>query len=454
MTGPQADVAGRLGATRSMVRGRLLDLVGGGQGAGIARRAILVLSVGVLTAVVRYLIQILFARRGGPVEFGRYSFAFGWTQVLVVPATLGLTLSVLRFVPQYIQEERWDLLNGLIRRSVQVTIVSGVLFAAAAAGVVLLVGGGASQSALLLGMGLILIVGLVNVLRETTRGTHRVVLAYGVGELLPMCLILIIGLAIPLASGGLSAEQMLLATGAGFVLVIGAQWFYLRRSAPRAFAAEVRPAIEMRTWLLLSAPLWLVTMSTLLINQSDLLTLGLFRSAQEVGIYAAGSKTAFIVSFVLTAVSAVLAPLFVRHHTAGDMVALRGSMRLGMRLITWPSLAIAGVLILWPNLILGAFGPQYESADTVVRILAAGQLVNAITGPAAYLLLLTGAQRTVATVYGISALADIALLLAVTPHFGINGAATVTATTIVISNGLLYLLALRQMRQGEASHGH
>ncbi len=438
------------GAGRDMLRRRLADVRRAVPGSALARTAAIVLAVQVATGVVRYLIQILFARRGGTVEYGMYSFAFGWTQLLVVPATLGLTLSVLRFVPQYIHEERWGLLRGLIRRGGEVTVFSGVVFSAVAIGVVLAVGTGSSQPSLLLGMGLIGVVGLVTVLRETTRGTHRVVLAYGVGDLLPMGLILLAAALLPAAAGQISAEQMMLATGVGFLLALVVQPLALRRAVPQAFAAGLQSSYELRAWLVLSLPLWLVTMFTLLINQSDLLVLGILKSPAEVGIYAAGSKTAYLVSFVLTAVSAVLAPAFVRHHAAGDSASLRTAMRSGIRLILWPSLAIAGVLFAWPQLILGAFGSGFESASTIVRILVVGQFVNAITGPAGYLLLLTGSQGTVARVYGFSAVAQIALLLAFVPEFGTDGAAVVTAATITVSNCLLYVFARRRLERGPA----
>ncbi len=446
MGAPGSGRAGRVGAAREILRARLADVGRVLPGSALARTATLVLAVQVATGVIRYLIQILFARRGGPVEFGMYAFAFGWTQLLVVPAGLGLTLSVLRFVPQYIHEERWGLLRGLIRRSWQVTVLSGVLFSAAAVALVLLLGTGSSQPSLLLGMALIAVVGLVTVLRETTRGTHRVVLANGIGDLLPMSLILIAAAALPAAAGQFSAEQMLLATGIGFALALAVQPFALRRAAPRAFAPGVLASYELRTWLMLSLPLWLVTLFTLMINQSDLLVLGLFKSPDEVGIYAAGSKTAFLVSFVLTAVSAVLAPVFVRHHAAGDIDSLRSALRSGTRLIFWPSLAIAGVLFIWPDLVLAAFGTDFESASTVVRILVVGQFVNAVTGPAGYLLLLTGSQRTVANVYGFSAVVQILLLLALVPGLGTDGAAIVTAATITVSNGVLYAFARRRLR--------
>ena len=154
---------------------------------------------------------------------------------------------------------------------------------------------------------------------------------------------------------------------------------------------------------------------------------------------------------MLTAVSAVLAPVFVRHHAAGDVAGLRDAMRSGTRLLLWPSLAIAAVLFAWPQIVLGAFGSGFESASTVVRILVVGQFVNAITGPAGYLLLLTGSQATVARVYGFSAVAQIALLLALVPNFGIDGAAVVTAATITVSNCLLYASlgsGSRRKRQG------
>ena len=299
-------------------------------------------------------------------------------------------------------------------------------------------------------MALIGVVGLVTVLREATRGTHKVVLAYGIGDLLPMVLIVLVAVALPAASGDLSAEQMLLATAVGFVLALALQPLALRRAVPRAFAPGVRSSYEMHAWLTLSAPLWLVTMFTLAINQSDLLVLGILKSSSDVGVYAAGSKTAFLVSFVLTAVSAVLAPVFVRHHAAGDVASLRDAMRSGTRLLLWPSLAIAAVLFAWPQIVLGAFGSGFESASTVVRILVVGQFVNAITGPAGYLLLLTGSQATVAKVYGFSAAAQIALLLALIPGFGIDGAAVVTATTITVSNCLLYVFARQRLERESA----
>ncbi len=440
--------------TRDLLRGRLAEISGLAPGFQIARKATLVLLVGIATAVVRYLIQVLFARRGGSAEFGTYSFAFGWTQVLVIPATLGLTLSVLRFVPQYIQEERWGLLRGLIRRSGQVTALSGVLFSLVGIAVVLVLDIGSSQASLLIGMGLIALVALVTVLRETTRGTHRVVLAYGIGELLPMVLILAAAVVLPAVAGHLTAEQMLLITGLGFTLALSAQWLSLRRAAPQAFAPSVRPAFSMRTWLVLSAPLWLVSIFTLMINQSDLLVLGIVKSPHEVGVYAASSKSAWLVSFVLTAVSAVLAPIFVRHHSAGDMKGLRDTMRSGTRLIFWPSLGLAALLFIWPGLILGAFGPEFASGSSIVRILVIGQLVNAITGPAGYLLLLTGGQNTVAKVYGLSAVVQILLLVALVPRLGTDGAASVTAATIVVSNTLLYIFARRQLSGNNDNSDH
>ena len=115
-------------------------------------------------------------------------------------------------------------------------MISAIVFSTVAIGVVLALGTGSSQPSLVLGMALIGLVGLVTVLREATRGTHRVVLAYGIGDLLPMVLIVLVAAALPAGAGELSAEQMLLATAVGFGLALAVQPLALRRAVPRAFA--------------------------------------------------------------------------------------------------------------------------------------------------------------------------------------------------------------------------
>ena len=443
MGSPDGSGAPQEPAVEEAARGRLAARSLRVASSPLALAAGLVLGIQVATGVVRFATQVLFARWGGPDQYGEYAYAFGWTTLLVIPATLGLTLSVLRYVPEYAHDERWALLRGLLRRSFQVTAVSGALFSAAGIGLVLVLGG-SSEGPLLFGMALISVVSLVTLVREMTRGTQRVALAYGTGDLLPMTLALAIALGLA-ASGSLSGEEMLIATGIGFLVALGVQWMVLRRSLPKAFSPVVRPSYDVRKWLTLSVPLWFVGIFTLVINQSDLLVLGALEAPAEVGVYAAGSKTAFLVSFVLVAVGAVLAPRIVRHHAAGDKVALRNAVRSGTRLIMWPSVAVGGVLFLFPDIVLTAFGEGFEDSSTILRILIVGQLFNAFAGPAGYVLLLTGAQTTAAKVYGVAAAADVALLVTLVPAHGIQGAAVATATTIAVTNCVLYGIMRRRL---------
>lgn len=415
----------------------------------LARGSALVLSIHVATGVVRFLTQVLFARWGGAGAYGAYTYAFGWTQILARPAGLGLTLSVLRYVPEYSQQERWGLLRGLLRRGVQITALSGALFSAAGIGVVLLVGG---SSTLVLGMALICAVALVTLMREVTRGTQRVGLAYGIGDLAPMAITLVAAVALA-ATGRLTGEEMVIATGIGFALAFAVQWVVVRRTLPSAYAAEVRPTYDLAHWFNLSVPLWFVSIFTLVINQADLLVLGALEAPAEVGVYAAGSKSAFLVSFALAAVGAVLAPQIVRHHAAGDMEALRAAVRSGTRLIVGPSLAIGGLLLLWPDLVLAAFGGGFEDAEPILRILVIGQLFNAFAGPAGYVLLLTGAQRTVAKVYGVAAAVQVASLLVAVPAHGTQGAAVATAATVSVANCVLYATMRRRLGAMESTGG-
>lgn len=102
---------------------RLASLRAGIASSTLARGALIALAIQGVAAASRYLVQVLFARWGGAVEYGRYAYAITWAQLLVVPATIGLSLTVLRFVPLYIQDEKWALLRGIVRKSSQVSVL-------------------------------------------------------------------------------------------------------------------------------------------------------------------------------------------------------------------------------------------------------------------------------------------------------------------------------------------
>ena len=78
-------------------------------------------------------------------------------------------------------------------------------------------------------------------------------------------------------------------------------------------------------------------------------------------------------------------------------------------------------------------------------MLSIGQLMNAIMGPVAFLLSMTGNEKIVAQIFGLTACLNILMNLLFIPLFGIQGAAVATTISVIIWNVVLRWLALKKL---------
>jgi len=389
---------------------------------------------------LKYLTQVLFARWMGTVEYGMYAYAFTWAKLLALLAGMGFTTSVLRFVPQYLASHDWGRLRGVIRRSQQLTLVSGIVLSGL--GALLLLSfhqeEGAAR-ALLAGLVLVPLLALVNLQMEITRGMQYIALAYAPPMVVHPLLSVAAAFLIFRATDTLTGVAVLGAVAAGLSLVLAMQAWGLGRTQPKETSC-VRAIYETVEWLRVSFPLLAIALFLVVLNQADIIVLGMFLGPKAAGIYTAATRTAALVSFFLVAVNAIAAPMISSLHSTGDRLGLQRMVRVAAQWMVWPSLAATLVLVLFGEPILGIFGPEFTQGRWAVALLALGQLVNAGVGPVGYLMSLTGHQGLSARVHGLSALINVVLNAVLVPLWGLIGAALATTATMVLWNVWLYIL--------------
>ena len=164
-----------------------------------------------------------------------------------------------------------------------------------------------------------------------------------------------------------------------------------------------RGSFDMGLLLRTSTPLLLVNSMNLVLGWTDVLVLGIWRDAAEVGIYGIALRIALLTAFILSAINVVVAPQFAALHAQGNDAALK---RLAQQGAFWTLVAAAPailVLLLVPDLILQIFGPQFKEGAGVLRILALGQLVNVATGSVGVLLVMTGHEKLMRNIVAASA---------------------------------------------------
>ena len=96
-------------------------------------------------------------------------------------------------------------------------------------------------------------------------------------------------------------------------------------------------------------------------------------------------------------------------------------------------------------LLLSIFGPEFSDAATPLRILAIGYLVSAFCGPVGTVLNMTSAQRSSGVVMLVAVAVDILLLILLIPPLGATGAAISTASSMVIWNVSMAVVARRRL---------
>lgn len=385
----------------------------------------------------------------GPADYGIYAYCIAMVTLLAMPAALGIPQLLVRQVAAYAYHRDWGLMRGLWRWSNQLVLIAGAAVAALAGLGSWLLAARLPPAGLWvfwLALPLVPLLALGALRVAALRGLHHVVLAQLPEGLLRPGLFLaaavLAWLVLGPDFGPLSA--MVAQTGATLAaFLVGA--ILLLRLRPAAVRSAT-PAYRARQWRTSALPMLFVGGVYVINTNADLIMLGWFGAARDVGVYQVATRGAQVVLFVMMAANLTAAPLFSRLFQQQDQRELQRVATLTARMILLFAVPLALLLILFGGPLLGlVFGPAYVAGATALALLAAGQLVNAGSGSAAELLLMTGFERLYAKVAAFGVAVNIGLNLALIPVWGIEGAATATATSIVIVNFGLALLARRRM---------
>jgi O-antigen/teichoic acid export membrane protein len=172
---------------------------------------------------------------------------------------------------------------------------------------------------------------------------------------------------------------------------------------------------------------------------------GIFLKPQDVAIYSAAAATSRLVTFPLSAATALSAPKFAALHAQRRRLDLQTLVTDVTRWTFWPSLAIAVILVAFGSMVLRLFGPGFEQGYAMLLILTLGQVINAFTGPVTSLLTMTGHQIVTARVLSLSAILGVAFGLAFTWRWGSIGTAIAFSGAMALWNVWLIVFVIRKL---------
>ena len=417
-------------------------------GQGLARGATISLAIRLAGAALGFAFNVLIARLYGAEGTGLYFLALTVASIASLFGRFGLENAVLRFISTAASESDWARVRAISRRAIWLALASSTLVS-------------------------ILLFLLAGTLAQVVFSKPELadLLRHLSLSIFPMALIILYG-AMLKALQRVRDSQIIEAVVVPFILLILVASYGYRFGVPGAiasfiFATMVSAALGAWLWHracptapaggLRGPPLNLLSTSAAFVwiqvmnaisDWADILILGAFRPAEEVGIYGVAKRLVLTVSFVLIAVNNIAAPKFAALHHQGNHTALTRTAVHSARLTLLVAGPVLLALLVFASYFMGIFGSGFEAGATVLVVLALGQLVNVASGSVGQLLVMTGHEKVLRNIFWVTTGLNVGLNFLLIPQFGMLGSAIASAFTVAATNVIAVWYVKRKLNLG------
>ncbi len=406
-----------------------------------------VMLIRVAGAGLTFLSQAMLARWLGAFEFGVFAYAWVWVTIIGFVAPLGISGAVVKFLPDYVTRGKWRRARGLIRFSRTTVLLSGLASGALFALTILLLGEQVPahyRLPLYLAAATMPVMALIDLHQELSRSFGWMRLAYFPTYVLrPAALLALVGVLV-YSSATITATSASAAALVACLVTLGAQAATFRRRLTPDLSTN-RATYHTRHWLQAAFPFLFIEAAYLVLENTDVIMLGYFTEPENVAIYYAVIRISSLLGFIAFAVSALAAPRFSTLSAQGKTAEMQRYYRQSIHLTLWPSIALGALLLAFGESILAFFGPQFTAGYPALAILVGAILIEAAFGPVSFLLSMTGHQAATARTIGYTAAINIILNAILIPQWGLIGAATATALSIILRTIWFVVLARHRL---------
>lgn len=384
-----------------------------------------------------FILSIIIARLYGAEIMGEFFLCFTVISILSVFSAMGLNNGLLKFIPIYDSEKKYEYLKGTL------ILVSLFVFAVASIYALILYFSSNLISykifkdpELKIGLRIfsfILPLYAVKVIfQHYFRGLKQITKSVFLETYIyyPSLIVLIIIFYFLFREHSLKDITLSLALSVIIVIIAGS--FFFLKSIPEFFKTKLRT--EFKKVLTFSYPLFFVAISGLLMQWIDIVMLGIFRSSAEVGIYTAASRIAQFVSFFLVAVNYINPSIFSELYHKGQMEELEKVARTTSTWLLKLSLPIALFFILFSKQVMNIYGGEFVKGNLALIFLSIGQLINAGVGSVGFILAMTENQNTLSFLFILSAILNGILNYLLIPKLGVTGAGIATGISLGVLN--------------------
>ena len=401
----------------------------------------------IASAAAAYAMLVVLARLMSPEEFGRFAFGLSLALTLSLVFSFGLPVASLRFWQQHRVKNQPALARSFIAHGAYAVTLGAAACAILFFVIASTVTGGDASYGTEYWFVLALLIGLMAVsefVQSSLRADGVIIRSLAPRDVGWRLLVIAISLIVAGMTLSFSAESALwIAVACLLAITLPQLLFAKRRLGIRR--GDFRAQTEWPTWIRSTWPMWGSAILIGLIQQFDVVLLGLFLGPEQTGPYFAALRTASLMTLLLFASNMVAAPLISKYFHSADRDRLIRMSRILVIGITVPTILGFLALVLFGDWLLSVFDPAFADAYGLLIVLSAGFALTALGGPVNYFLQMVGYEKHNLKIQAGIYAAVVTLQCVLVPTIGAMGAAIPNAVGAAVATVWAVLLLRKRI---------
>lgn len=401
----------------------------------------------IMGAASVYLTQVVIARWLGPEALGAYVYAFSWLIMLAVVSGFGFPAASYRFIGHALTHKEPGKIHGYIRFGGRAVILGSICFTLAAGAWAYWPGSSVAEDyriPLLIGVATAPFMAMIIFRTAVAQAFSWFDLAVVPNDAIRplvflLCLAALWWLGI---SFNISEVMWLQFFVMGFFAIL-IQVLVTRRT--RRQVASVEAEFERRLWTRTASPLLVIILFSGYFSEVNMIIVGAYLPPEDLAVFNAAFRTAFMIGFGITAVDGVTLPKASRFFAAGETVALQRLITHATHLKFWGAVVAVVILAVFGEPLLSIFGDGFGHGYTALVVLGVAMMFIAGTGAVTELLSVSGYQDHCLYVFVAAFLMTVGLHSIFVPRYGIDGAAYSVLAVVVVYSTWLHWIVVRKL---------
>ena len=216
--------------------------------------------------------------------------------------------------------------------------------------------------------------------------------------------------------------------------ILFGQLYYLRGALKDQFPRAELAKPQTRTWLRTAIPLLISAFFVKYFLELNVILAGIYLAADQIAIFNATFRSAFLIGFGVLAMDAITAPRVAELYGGEKIQELQQLVSQATRIKCLGAFIGVILLAVFGEWVLGWFGSEFVVGYEALLILAMSQVIVAAFGAGTQLLTVSGNQDRCLVVFGCSAVALFVLHALLVPRYGLNGVAAAVLVVVTIQS--------------------